>query len=382
MTTLLKIIFWASCFLVLYPYFIYPAVLWAASLVRGKGVRKAEGEPDKRATVMISAYNEEETIEDKILNTLELDYPRELLEVFVVSDGSTDGTDEIARRFADRGVVLKRYEGRIGKTGCLNRAVPEASGEIILFTDANSRLDGSALKKMVSLFSDDEIGFVTGGTRYVSEDDGTESVGFYARLEALTKKLESRTGSCVGADGAIFAVRKDLYMPLRETDINDLVIPFKVVIQGGRGVYSQDVFCTEKTAGSARGEFNRQVRITTRTIRAVMSHAALLNPMSFGEFSLKLISHKLLRLLVPPFMLLAALSNLLLVASGYVYTLALIAQVLFYGLAWMKHSGRGPGGLPGILSMPYTFTTVNIAVFKGWVNFLKGETFVTWQPAR
>jgi cellulose synthase/poly-beta-1,6-N-acetylglucosamine synthase-like glycosyltransferase len=384
---LIKAIFWISSFLVVYPYFIYPVVLKALTFFIPARSRAGDW-AEKKVTLIISAYNEEGVIEEKIKNSLSLDYPEGLLEVIVVSDGSGDGTVEAVKRFSERGVILKHYEGRIGKTSCLNRTVPGATGEIIVFTDANSRFDAGAIRELVRHFADENVGFVTGGTRYVSEEDGTESVGFYTRLEQKIKGLESRTNSCVGADGAIFAIRKGLYRPLKSTDINDLVIPFKVIQQGYAGVYSPEAFCTERTAGSTKGEFNRQVRITTRTIRAVLGHFGLLNPLRFGLFSFFLLSHKLLRLMVPPFMLFALLANVPLLLFGYIYVLIFLGQLAFYSLAWLKYRGYdgGAGGEGGLLSrimsIPYTFTSVNLAVLSGWGKFLRGETFVTWQPAR
>lgn len=376
----IKLIFWLSCFLVVYPYFIYPLVLKAMTFF--VPARRRSGDwTEKAVTLIISAYNEEEVIEEKIRNSLSLDYPEGLLEVVVVSDGSTDGTVEAVKRFEDRGVVLRHYEGRIGKTECLNRAVPEASGEIVVFTDANSRFDAAALKELVRHFTDEHIGFVTGGTMYVS-GDGTSHVGFYTRLEQLIKRLESRTGSCVGADGAIFAIRRELYRPLKPTDINDLVIPFKAVMDGYVGIYSPEAFCTEPTAGSSRGEFERQVRITARTIRAVLGHAGLMNPFRFGFFSFALLSHKLLRLMVPLFMITAFAANAPLLLSGYLYDVIFVLQAAFYALAWLRHRGYDSGPLSRLSSIPYTFTSVNLAVMKGWSGFLRGKTFVTWQPAR
>lgn len=377
----IKFIFWFSCLLVVYPYFIYPLILKAIGLLMNG--RRHHGEwREKKMSLIISAYNEEDVIEEKITNSLSLDYPKHLLEVIVVSDGSTDSTVEKAGRFSEQGVAVHHYEGRIGKTACLNKTVYAASGDIIVFTDANSSFDKNALRELVRHFADDDIGFVTGGTRYVSEDGGTDAVGFYTRLEQKIKEMETRTGSCVGADGAIFAIRKELYRPLSPADINDLVIPFKVVMQGYSGVYAPDAVCTEPTAGSALGEFNRQVRISNRTIRAIFNHLVLLNPVKYGLFSFELFSHKLLRLLVPPFMVTALAANLLLIFEGKTYGIMLLGQLAFYLLAWLKYKGHDAWPLSRAESISYSFTSVNLAVLKGWSKFLRGETFVTWQPSR
>lgn len=213
----IEVLFWLSLFVIIYAYAGYPILLWSLSrFLKRKpsadALSKAHHLP--MVTLIVSAYNEEKVIGDKLNNALALDYPRELLEIVVVSDGSSDGTVRIVSGFADQGVVLRHYEGRIGKTACLNQVVPLATGEIIVFSDANSTYERGALKALVRSFQDRTIGFVTGWTRYVSHRDRMAVVnplGLYSRLELITKELESRLGSCVGADGAIFAIRRELY---------------------------------------------------------------------------------------------------------------------------------------------------------------------------
>lgn len=376
-------LFLTAALLVLYPYIGYPAALRAISLFRTRkqaGENKA-GKP--RVTLIISAYNEEKVIEDKISNSLALDYPGDRMEIMVVSDGSTDSTADIVMKYAKRGVVLKHYAERSGKTACLNRAVPEAKGEIVIFSDANSNYEKDAIKTLVRHFASPEIGFVTGRTAYASEDGGVAgTVGFYSMLEKLTKKLESKIGSCVGADGAIFAIRKGLYRPLRASDINDLVIPLKIVAQGYRGVLEEKAVCIEKTAGTGKGEFNRQVRITARTLKAISGNAGLLNPLSYGLFSFELFSHKVLRLLAPFFLIILFASNILLLSKGLFYKAAFIAQAVFYVCALFENRGRGFSAVRKIFSLAYTFSAVNAAIFWGWVKFIKGESFVTWSPTK
>ncbi len=373
-----EVLFWVSGFMVLYPYFIYPVVLYVAALFHKQSESSDTLKPAKKVTLIISAYNEEGAIEEKLINSLRLDYPKELLEIMVVSDGSTDSTDGIVRSFAAKGVVLKRFD-RIGKSACLNLAVPQAKGDIIVFTDANSMLDQSSIKFLASHFADPSVGFVTGGTRYVSEEGG-EGAGFYNRIEQLIKGLESRISSCVGADGALFAIRKGLYTPLSDTDINDLVIPFNIIRQGYRGLYDRRAFTTERTAGSHSAEFNRQVRITARTIRALFKHSYLLNPFRFGLFSFMVFSHKVLRLVSPLLMICAFVSNALLVVPSHFYSAVFAVQALFYLLA-----GAGsiaPSAPWRVFSIPFSFLSYNLAVVKGWLNYFKGNTFVTWQPVR
>ncbi len=261
-------IFWFAFFVVFYAYAGYPMMLAAIALCQKKRPANRRSSVLPKVSLLISAYNEETVIADKIENSLALEYPRNKLEIVVISDGSTDATDSIVARYRERNVVLKRYEGHLGKTACLNKAVPEAAGEIIVFSDANSQYDRKALLYLVETFSDPAIGWVTGRTEYVSPAGGENisSAGIYTRIERLTKSLEGRIGSCVGADGAIFGIRKSLYRPLKDYDINDFVIPAKIIQQGYRGILAKKAFCIERTAASVAGEFRRHIRITATDI--------------------------------------------------------------------------------------------------------------------
>ena len=256
--------FWVALFAILYAYVGYPAVLWFVWLFKRPDKRNRTGQSGHlpSVTLIISAYNEEKVIGEKIENALSLDYPRELLEIVIVSDGSTDRTCEIVLKFAHQSVALRHYEGRIGKTECLNQALPLAAGGIIVFSDANSTYQKGALRALLCPFHDNAVGFVTGWTSYGSGENmsAVDSLGLYSRLELMTKELESRLGSCIGADGAIFAIRKQLYLPLKDYDINDFVIPLSINQRGYLGVLQREAICFEKDAGGARGEFQRQVR--------------------------------------------------------------------------------------------------------------------------
>jgi len=219
--------------MIVYPYAVYPILLKMLTLVRTARVHTAEDVP--LVTFIISAFNEEDVIAGKIENTLLLDYPIKKREIIVVSDCSTDRTDELVRSYAGKGVALLTMPSRQGKTAGLNEAVRQAKGEILVFSDADSMYETDSLKKMAGCFSgDDRIGLVTGSTNYLSGGEGKMVVttGIYTRLEQYLKRHETMLGSCVGADGAIFGMRKALYQPLQNDDINDLALPLKVVRQG------------------------------------------------------------------------------------------------------------------------------------------------------
>jgi len=209
-----------------------------------------------------------------------------------------------------------------------------------------------------------------------------DSLGLYSRLELITKELESRLGSCIGADGAIFAIRKELYRPLKDYDINDFVIPLSINQQGYRGVLQREAVCFEKDAGSAKGEFQRQVRITNRTIRAIMNYRQLLNPFRFGLLSFQLISHKVCKFLVPLFMVALLVSNLILAERGGFFLEVLMAQVIFYFAAGAASIVPMGSLLSRIVEAARTFVVVNAAIALAWVKYLQGETYTTWSPTK
>jgi cellulose synthase/poly-beta-1,6-N-acetylglucosamine synthase-like glycosyltransferase len=385
---MMQAVFFMSLGLIGYAYAGYLVVLWVLTRVLAVPTSHELTFVLPKVSIIISVYNEEAVLSDKLTNSLQLDYPRELLEIVVVSDGSTDGTEEIAKSFADRGVILKSYQGRIGKTACLNQAVADLSSDIVIFSDANSMYPPNTVRALISPFSDSGIGFVTGGTSYVADNNGGmgESIGIYARLEQMTKLLESRLGSCVGADGAMFAIRRLLYQPLDHADINDLVIPLRIVRAGYRGIYSPQASCVEVVAKEATKEFSRQVRIAARTIRAVMAQRALLNPFVYGLFAFQLASHKLCKLIVPFLLLLAFVANVVLVGDSPFYLVLLIIQLMVYMTAWMavRRSAVPASGsfAMRLFDLMHSFLVVNIAVGIAWVRYWKGDSFTTWAPAR
>ncbi len=377
-------IFWSSVFLIFYAYVGYPGLIWIISRLYPRKHKKHNKPFLPVVSLLISAYNEENIIEEKIINSLSLIYPKDLLEVIIISDGSDDRTNEIVEKYASHGVVLKYHSGRIGKTMCLNKTVPVARGEIIVFSDANSIYDKNAVKNLVSNFADEKIGFVTGYTRYVVDpkDGISTSIGIYSKIEKFIKKAESDISSCVGADGALFAIRKNLFQPLRNTDINDFVIPLPVIRQGFRGVLEEDAFCMEKTAGDPRGEVKRQIRITNRTLRAIFNNIGLFNPITYGIFTFELVSHKVVKFLAPFFAISLVICTIVLTNSGAVYRLFFLAQITLLLLAWRGYGTGRFHVLSQISLVCRTFVTMNMAILGGWFQFLKGETYTSWSPIK
>ncbi len=373
----MEIVFWSLVFLSVYSYLLFPLSLPALTKI----VRRPWTKKDIRplVSVVISVYNEEQIIKEKIQNALALDYPAEKLEILIVSDGSTDDTEKIVSGFSDKRLVLKAFKERAGKTACLNRAVPEARGEIILFTDANSMFPRDVLLKVVRNFADPEIGLVTGWTRYGDVDQKEDTTGIYSRFEKWTKIQESQISSCVGADGAIFAIRKELYQTLREDDINDFVIPLNVIRQGKRVVMDPEVYCFEKSADEAGKEYDRQVRITNRTLKAIRRNLEFLNPLRYGYFTYFLFSHKMMRFLVPFFLIATFGINLVLLRTSYLYGLSIGLQLAAYAIALSSILGFKTGRV-GLIAKFFMVTM--LAQLMAWFRTIAGTSDTMWTPQR
>jgi cellulose synthase/poly-beta-1,6-N-acetylglucosamine synthase-like glycosyltransferase len=379
----MAIVFWLCAGLIIWVYAGYPLLLWLLTRVRTPR-RVHTGDIEPAVTLIISAHNEAGVIRQKIENSLALDYPRRRLDVLVVSDGSSDGTDEIVREFETQGVRLLRMPEQGGKTKGLNAAVQRAHGDILVFSDANAMYDRDVVRNLVRNFADPQVGCVTGESRYILEGatDSTQSENLYWRYELALKKMETNAGSLVGGDGAIYAVRKNLFRPLQPTDLSDFVNPMQVTLQGYRNVYEPAAISYENGTDTFAQEFRRKVRIVSRAWRGLGRVAAVLNPFRFGFFTLQVISHKLLRWLVPVFMIGALLANVLMWRASPFYTFTALMQILFYALALAGWTRARRATVPKVFYVPYYFCMINLASLLGILSYYRGQTFTTWKTVR
>ena len=373
----MEILFFSLLFLAVYPYLVYPAAVFILSRLYKNKWSNVCFFPS--VSIIISAYNEERVIEEKVKNSLSLKYPEEHLEIIVASDGSKDRTNEIISGLGDPRVILKSFPERLGKTACLNRVITETRGDFVVFTDANSLFPEDVLTKIIRNFSDDQVGGVTGWTKYGKRQEAGDATGLYSSLEKMTKYWESLVSSCVGADGAIFAIRKSLYKKLSDSDINDFVIPLNVVAAGKRVVLDPDVYCFEEPSPGVKKEFQRQARITNRTLRAVRQNVALLNPGAFGIFSFFLLSHKVLKLLVPYFLVGIFIVNLLLLNRSFGYVFLLAVQIGLGSFALSALLGKFEGRFANLCKY---FLVTAAAQVIGWIRMIRGISDVTWVPER
>lgn len=379
MPELAEVIFWTAFLAVVLTYLLYPLCLLVLALFRRGHVTRDEAPP---VTLVISAYNEQSVIREKLENALSLDYPRDRLEIMVISDGSEDATDEIVAGYADRGVVLCRQEPRRGKSAGLTRFVPGAGGEVVVFSDANSMYEPDAIHKLVRHFADAKVGFVSGYQRYVDEDSAAnQSESLYWRYETWLKIQESKISSPVCGDGAILATRAELFEPLRDDDIADTILPLKIVARGYRGVFDEEAVCYERTAEDFAGEFRRRARIVNRALGAVLRVPQTLNPFRVGVFAYQLLVHKLLRWFVPFFLVAMLVASTYLAARGHeTYVVLLAMQLLFYGVALL-------GLVPGVrhwkpVYITYYFCLANTAAALGVLRLVLGGRIAMWSPER
>lgn len=372
--------FWALLFIIGYVYIGYPITVFLLSKVFTREVKKGAFEPN--VTILIAAYNEEASIRKTLENKLELDYPKEKLEIIVISDGSTDRTDQIVMEFAGGPVRLIRQEPRNGKTSALNMAVKEATGEVLVFSDANSLYEKEALRHLMSNFNDPSVGYVTGKMIYANPD-GTmigDGCSAYMRYENFLRHHEAKIGSVVGVDGGVDAVRKSLYRPMRADQLPDFVLPLKVVEQGYRVIYESSAVLREHALKSSRDEYKMRVRVSLRALWAIRDMKKLLNPFRYGLFSLQFIFHKVLRYTLFGFISLFCLSNLFLLTKGPVYQAIFLGQVFFYLTSYLGYQRDQRGKAHPLLNLPYYFFLINLAAGHAFVKFLKGTKQVIWNP--
>jgi cellulose synthase/poly-beta-1,6-N-acetylglucosamine synthase-like glycosyltransferase len=377
-----EIVFFASLALIAYTYFGYPLLAFALSRLRPRPVRRADVTPS--VSVIIAAYNEERDIAAKLENTLALDYDRDLLEIVVASDCSSDGTDEIVRRFADRGVRLWRQPVRLGKTAAQNAAVRVASGEVLVFSDATTMYEPDAVRKIVRSFADPTVGGATGHVVYVDRADTAVGRGArsYWGYEQFLKHCESQFGSLVGVHGCLYAVRRSAYRDLAPDMSSDFVVASEIRLQGLRTVYDPEAISLEDTNVRGRDEFRTRVRIIEQTMSALARYRAVLDPFRYGLYAVQMISHKVLRYVVPICLVLAYVANAVLAARSGLYAVAFGLQSAFYLAAAAGSAAERAGLKLGPLGMPYYFALANGASLVALVKFARGENHVVWEPIR
>lgn len=373
--------FFACITIVIWVYFGYPIALKFSLLGRRKRGYRAASTP--LVSIIIPAHNEESGIEAKLRNLLALDYPREKVEILVGSDGSSDRTQEIVERFVGEGVGLVSFPQHKGKSAIQNGLVALASGEILVFTDADCILPPHALRYLNENFADLRVGLVTAHPKYLNADETAtaHNEGLYLRYETWLRKQESERGLLAMASGSLFAIRRSLWQPLDRNLGDDFALPLQIARLRMRNVIDPRVaVCTRLNQNEPATMLSLKVRIISKDFRALLSNRALLNPFRYGATAVVLWSHKLLRWFVPYFLLALFASNCFLLGSR-LFQIPFASQSIFYGLAsiallFPRRAAKFPW------SIPMSFCVVNAAALLGTLKCLAGRTSGIWVPDR
>lgn len=371
-------LFWISLSLAIYTYVGYPVLVLGLGRLLRRRVAQTPCEPT--ISIIIAARNEAARIAETVENKRSLVYPQDKLQIIVVSDASSDGTDDLARRAgAGRALVLRQNE-RQGKTAALNLAARHATGDVLVFADANSMYAPDALRMLVRNFSDPSVGYVTGRLVYGASTGTGFGCSMYMAYEDLLRRAETAIGSIVGVNGGIDAVRRSLYVPMNPEQLPDFVLPLHVVRQGYRVVYEPDARLSEDSLETPASEYRMRVRVALRAWWTLSEMRALFDPRRYGVFSLQLLSHKVLRYAV--FLALAGMyvAALGLWPAGLIYRASAAGATVVVAAGLLGYLIERSGRSTGFAGLPYYFILINAAAAHALLNFLRGRRQATWTP--
>lgn len=390
----LKIAFWICAFLVFYTYLGYGMLLWLLvrlkRIVRGKAERKAlptdEAELPE-VTFMICAYNEQDVVDMKMENTLQLDYPHDKLHIMWVTDGSSDQTNERLARYADVEVVFSPE--RRGKTAALNHGISMVRSEITMMTDANTIVNREAVREIVRCFQDPRVACVAGEKRVMARHEGqtaAEGEGLYWKYESALKRMDSELYSAMGAAGELNAIRTRFYKPMPETALlDDFVMSMRMVDQGYKIAYTSDAYAMEYGSADLTEESKRKRRIAAGGLQSVWWLRQMMNPFRRPVVAFQFVSHRVLRWSITPIALLALIPlnvALVMMKAGTIYTVIWILQVLFYLAAFVSWLLEKQGRKNKLLYVPYYFLFMNLNVFRGMKYLSTHSTSGAWEKAK
>jgi len=383
-----KFVFWVSCFIIFYNYAGYALIIYLLNRLKTKKGSTSLQQYYPSVSFIVAAYNEEDCIEKKILNTLEQSFPANKIEFIFITDGSTDSTTTIINKYP--AIQLLHSNERKGKSAALNRAVSNAKNEILIFSDANTILNKDACVQIAKHYIDKKVGGVAGEKKVISpeneDENAASSEGFYWKYESFLKKLDSDFYSVVGAAGELFSVRKELYQPVSpDVILDDFVISMKIAQQGYRIVYEPNAFAMELPSFSIDDEKKRKVRIAAGGFQAIAMLPQALFFWKHFKLSFLYISHRVLRwTLTPVCLVLALVSNLLLCLypGSFFFRLIFVLQALFYVSAVLYYLFPSLGRRFSILKLPYYFSFMNISVFQGFLKFIQKKQSSAWEKAK
>lgn len=374
-------LFYIFTFCLFYVYIGYPACLVFLSMFKSKEEKESYYKPT--VTLVITARNEERIIKDKIQNCLELNYPKNLLDIIIVSDESTDHTNDYVKTFEDKRIVLLELDKRHGKTAAQNESIQYAKGDILVFSDANAMYDPESIQYLAKHFEDPKVGCVSGELCYSNPKGSSvgEEENLYWQYEKFIKKQEDKVATILGANGSIYAVRKSCYVPLEYDIISDFIEPLEIASNGYTVVYESDAKSYEEACSEFEEELSRKRRIVARSIRSLIRHRHLLNPFRSPVLAFELISHKVLRWLSPLFSSLILTLNIGLLDHPFYLSLFGL-QIIFYLWAFAGHLVRNQVKLPGWFMAPYYICLLGVSSLLGIWDVIRGRKTIFWEPIR
>lgn len=373
------LVFWVACAIIVYTYVLFPAVLWLISRFASTAPIRSAGEQDElpRVAMVLAAYNEEADLPGKLANTWQIDYPADRFELHIGSDGSSDATAAILRACNDPRLHARVFDQRRGKISVLNDIVLGIDADIIVMSDANTLFSADAVRKLVAHFSDPKVGCVSGQLR-LQRNGGSSGEGMYWKYEYNIKRAESRLGFQIGCNGGNYALRRCLYKPLPpSTIVEDFVITMRVLEQGWKVILEPDAVACEPCCASSRKEVVRKIRIGAGDWQALSLTLPMLHP-RFGLRAFAFWGHKVLRWLVPFFIVVSLVSNVFLVGRP-LYAGLLIVQLLGILASIFAYNDNQGTRMPRVLRPVTYFYLMNYALLCGFVRFLTGTQKVTWE---
>ncbi|HMH50160.1 MAG TPA: glycosyltransferase [Candidatus Acidoferrum sp.] len=382
------VVFWLAVATACYPWIVYPLLLAVRARRRPPVAAAPASWPF--LSVIVAAYNEAAWIGAKLASALEDDYPRDRIEVIVVSDESSDGTDRLVAEHGDPRVTLVRQEPRAGKSLALNRGVSRARGEILVFTDANALFARGSLRRLAAPFADERVGLVSGHGLYTAspkspspgddDHDAQAVANGYVRFEAFLRSREAALGVLAGADGAIYALRRSLYRDLGAAEVNDLAHAIECAVAGRTARFDPGAYTIEPPSAHAGQEFRRHVRIVAQNAQLLQDWLPRIVGARRWRLAWALLSHRVLRWLTAPSLTLALGANVVLLGSHPVYAFTLAGQGAFYALALAGLLAERAGWRLGRAALPYYFCVVSAAGLAGLARYLRGGAQAVWAP--
>lgn len=389
---ILEIVFWLFVFIVIYAYLGYGVLLYFLVKLKETFAKRkitvdsANFEPE--VTLFVAAFNEKDFVDIKLQNSFSLDYPQEKVRQLWVTDGSDDGTPDILRTY--KGIEVYHQPERAGKIAAMNRGMEFVKTPIVIFSDGNTLLGKESIRRIVKLFSDPKVGCVSGEKRIFSKDSTAATEGIYWKYESKLKQWDARLYSVVGAAGELFALRTELFEPVeRDTLLDDFIVSLRIAEKGFTIQYDPNAYAIENPSANVREELKRKIRISAGGIQSVIRLKELLNPFKFGILSFQYISHRVLRWTLAPLGLpIILLCNLAISLSigifdfSNIYNWLLWFQIVFYAIALFGWYLEEKHIKVKIFYVPYYFFIMNLAVYLGFIRYMKKSQSVNWERAK